>query len=91
MNAGDQPFILAHKGLRAAHAFHGLLQNYFEGYWLVLRAFRYLQKKPYSEKDFVKKVSDLGQKALKLELIERPEAISNIMFGMLSNTTLKRV
>jgi glycerol-3-phosphate O-acyltransferase len=79
-DAGDQPYILAHKGLRAAHAFQGLLQNYFEGYWLVLRAFRYLQRKSYSEKDFVKKVSHLGQKALKLELIERPEAISNIIF-----------
>ncbi len=46
----------------------------------MLRAFRYLQRKSYSEKDFVKKVSHLGQKALKLELIERPEAISNIIF-----------
>jgi glycerol-3-phosphate O-acyltransferase len=77
---GDQPYILAHKGLRAAHAFNGLLQNYFEGYWLVLRAFRYLQKKPFAEGQFVKKVASLGQKALKLELIERPEAVSNIMF-----------
>ena len=81
VNGNDQPCILAHKGLRAAYAFQGLLQNYFEGYWLVLRAVRYLQKKPYSEKDFLKKVSNLGQKALKLELIERPEAISNIMFA----------
>ena len=81
VNGDDQPFILAHKGLKAASAFQGLLQNYFEGYWLVLRAVRYLQKKPYSEKDFLKKVANLGQKALKLELIERPEAISNIMFA----------
>jgi glycerol-3-phosphate O-acyltransferase len=81
VSENDQPYILAHKGLRAAYAFQGLLQNYFEGYWLVLRAFRYLQKKLYSEKDFVKKVLNLGQKALKLELIERPEAISNIMFA----------
>jgi glycerol-3-phosphate O-acyltransferase len=80
VSEGDQPYILAHRGLRATYAFQGLLQNYFEGYWLVLRAFRYLQKKPYSEKDFLKKVSNLGQKALKLELIERHEAISNIMF-----------
>ncbi len=81
INGDDQPFILAHKGLKAATAFQGLLQNYFEGYWLVLRAVRYLQKKPYSEKDFLKKVGNLGQKALKLELIERPEAISTIMFA----------
>lgn len=77
---GDQPYLLAHRGLRVAHSFHGLLRNYFEGYWLVLRASRYLQKKSYPEKDFVKKVMSLGQKALKLELIERPEAISKIIF-----------
>lgn len=77
----DQPYTLSHEGLRAAHSFHGLLRNYFEGYWLVLRATRYLQKKPYSEKDFIKKVLNLGQKDLKLELVERPECISKIIFG----------
>jgi len=77
---GDQPYILAHKGLRAAHIFHGLLRNYFEGYWLVLRGMRYLQKSGYTEKDFVKKILSLGQKALKLELVERPECISKIVF-----------
>jgi len=78
---GDQPYILAHRGLRAANSFHGLLCNYFEGYWLVLRAFRYFHKKPYSERDFMKKVMNLSQKALKLQLIERPESISRIMFA----------
>ena len=47
----------------------------------MLRAFRYFHKKPYAEKDFIKKVMSLGQKALKLQLIERPESISKIMFG----------
>ncbi|NLI80820.1 MAG: hypothetical protein GX443_03935 [Deltaproteobacteria bacterium] len=78
---GDQPYILAHRGLRAAYCFHGLLRNYFEGYWLVLRAFRYFQKKPYSERDFMKKVMNLSQKALKLQLIERPESMSRIMYA----------
>lgn len=78
---GDQPYLLAHRGLRAASAFHEILRNYLEGYWLVLRAFRYLQKKPYSEKDFVKKVLSMGQKALKLQLIERPESVSKIIFS----------
>lgn len=80
MGEGDQPYILAHKGLSAAHAFHGLLRNYFEGYWLVLRGLRYLQKNRYTEKDFTKKILSLGQKALKLELVERPECISKIIF-----------
>ncbi len=77
---GDQPFILAHRGLQAAHSFHGLLRNYFEGYWLVLRGLRYLQKTGYTEKDYVKKILGLGNKALKLELVERPECISKIIF-----------
>lgn len=77
---GDQPYTLAHQGHKAAQAFHSLIRNYFEGYWLVLRAVRYLHKKSYTEKDFMKKVLALGQKTLKLELIERPESISKIMF-----------
>ncbi len=80
MGEGDQPFILAHKGLRASHVFHGLLRNYFEGYWLVLRGLRYLQKNGFTEKDFIKKILGLGQKALKLELVERPECVSKIIF-----------
>ncbi|MGA2228576.1 MAG: hypothetical protein ABSH41_29430, partial [Syntrophobacteraceae bacterium] len=80
MGEGDQPFILAHKGFRASHAFHGLLRNYFEGYWLVLRGLRYLTKNGFSEKDFIKKILGLGQKALKLELVERPECVSKIIF-----------
>ena len=77
----DHPYILTHKGMKVAHFFHSLLRNYFEGYWLVLRAFRYLQKKSYSDKDFAKKVMSLGQKALNLQLIERPESVSKIIFG----------
>ncbi|MEM5789148.1 MAG: 1-acyl-sn-glycerol-3-phosphate acyltransferase, partial [Syntrophobacteraceae bacterium] len=94
---GDQPYILAHKGLKAAHAFHGLLRNYFEGYWLVLRGMRYLQKNGYTEKDFIKKLLSLGQKALKLELVERPECISKIIFDnalklcIEKNVVMKRV
>ncbi|MCE5333593.1 MAG: 1-acyl-sn-glycerol-3-phosphate acyltransferase [Desulfobacteraceae bacterium] len=76
----DHPYVLAHKGLRATHYFHGLLRNYFEGYWLVLRGLRYLQNNGYGEKDFTKKILTLGQKALKLELVERPECISKIIF-----------
>jgi len=76
----DHPYVLAHKGLKAAHYFHGLLRNYFEGYWLVLRGLRYLQNNGYSDKDFTKKILGLGQKALKLELVERPECISKIIF-----------
>ncbi len=77
----EQPYVLTHRGMQAAHSFHNLLRNYFEGYWVVLRAFRYLHKKPYNEKDFIKKILSLGQKLLKLELIERPESLSKMISG----------
>ncbi|HBD08501.1 MAG TPA: hypothetical protein DCZ69_09585 [Syntrophobacteraceae bacterium] len=80
-NLTDQPLILTHRGMQAAQSFHNLVRNYFEGYWVVLRAFRYLQKKHYHEKDFLKKILTLGQKLLKLELIERPESLSKIIFS----------
>jgi glycerol-3-phosphate O-acyltransferase len=41
---------------------------------------RYLQKDGFSEKDFIKKILGLGQKALKLGLVERHECISKIVF-----------
>ncbi len=81
LEGGDNPYLLVHRGLKAADSFHGLLRSYFEGYWLVLRSFRYLQKEPYSEKDLVKKVLGLGEKTLKLELIDRAESVSKILFG----------
>jgi glycerol-3-phosphate O-acyltransferase len=40
---------------------------------------RYVEKKPYTEKDFVKKILAAGEKNLKLELIERPESVSKIV------------
>ncbi|SHE68499.1 glycerol-3-phosphate acyltransferase [Desulfacinum infernum DSM 9756] len=75
----DQPYLLTHRGLTAAQAFHGLIRNFFETYWLVLRSMRYVEKKPYTEKDFVKKILAAGEKNLKLELIERPETVSKIV------------
>jgi glycerol-3-phosphate O-acyltransferase len=41
---------------------------------------RYLQKNGVPEKDFIKKILGLGQKALKLGLVERPECVSKITF-----------
>lgn len=79
--AEDQPYMLTHRGLMAAQTFHGLIRNFFETYWLVLRSLRYVQKKPYLEKDFIKKVLSAGEKHFKMGLIERPESISKIVAG----------
>jgi glycerol-3-phosphate O-acyltransferase len=51
-----------------------------ESYWIVLRATKYLDKKSYSEKDFLKKINSMGNKLYKLEVVERFESISRITF-----------
>ncbi len=45
-----------------------------------MRGMRYLQKNGFAEKEFIKKILGLGQRALKLQLVERPECISKIIF-----------
>lgn len=71
---------ISHRGLKALSSFANLLRNYFEAYWIVLRATRYLAKKPYSDRDFMKKVNSLANKLYKQEIVERFESISRITF-----------
>jgi len=74
-------YLLSHEGLEACRAFSSLIANYLEGYRVCLRSLRMLDKKEqYLDKDFVKKILAEGRKALKLGLIERPEAVSKIMY-----------
>jgi glycerol-3-phosphate O-acyltransferase len=76
----DNTYRITHQGLKALSCFAGLLKSYFESYWIVLRATKYLTKKTLTEKDFMKKVNTLGNKLYKLELVERFESISRITF-----------
>jgi glycerol-3-phosphate O-acyltransferase len=76
----NNTYRITHQGLKALSCFAGLLKSYFESYWIVLRATKYLTKKTLSEKDFMKKVNSLGNKLYKLELVERFESISRITF-----------
>jgi glycerol-3-phosphate O-acyltransferase len=71
---------ITHQGLKALSCFASLLRSYMESYWIVLRATKYLDKKPYSERDFLKKINSMGNKLYKLELVERFESISRITF-----------
>jgi glycerol-3-phosphate O-acyltransferase len=71
---------ITHQGLKALSCFASLLRSYMESYWIVLRATKYLNKKPLSEKDFLKKINSMGNKLYKLELVERFESISRITF-----------
>ena len=80
MNNQGNTYSISHQGLKALSCFSTLLRSYFESYWIVLRATKYLSQKHYSERDFLKKINSLGNKLYKLELVERFESISRITF-----------
>lgn len=77
----ENEFDLNHEGLRICELFASFVYNYLEGYWVCLRGLRLLEKKEkFFDKDFVKKLINEGNKALKLGFIERAESISKIMY-----------
>ncbi|MBM4271893.1 MAG: hypothetical protein FJ139_07055 [Deltaproteobacteria bacterium] len=64
------------KGRRSLMPFVGLIHNYFESYWVVIRGCRYLRKEPKQEKEWLKKIQQLGVKMHKKGEIRRAEALS---------------
>jgi glycerol-3-phosphate O-acyltransferase len=80
MRSQENTYRITHQGLKILSCFASLLKSYFESYWIVLRATKYLVSATLTEKDFLKKVNSLGNKLYKLELVERFESISRITF-----------
>lgn len=56
--------------------FAGLLRNYIESYWVVIRGCLYLKKGAKPEKEWMKKIQQLGAKMYKKGEIRRAEALS---------------
>jgi len=73
---GENRYTLSASGLKEMAYFANLLYNYLESYWIVFRSIKFLQKKPRSEKDFLKRINSIGQKLYKLGEVERTEALS---------------
>ena len=73
-------YTLSASGLKELAYFANLLYNYLESYWIVFRSIKYLQKKPRSEKEFLKRIQSIGQKLNKLGEVERSEALSESTF-----------
>ena len=73
-------YTLSASGLKELAYFANLLYNYLESYWVVFRSIKYLQKKPRSEKEFLKRIQSIGQKLYKLGEVERAEALSESTF-----------
>jgi len=64
------------KGKRNLVPFAGLIRNYIESYWVVVRACAYLLQGSLSEKDFLKKIRGLGDRMYQKGEIRRAEALS---------------
>jgi glycerol-3-phosphate O-acyltransferase len=56
--------------------FAGLVRNYIESYWVVIRGCLYLRKGAMQEKDWMRKIQRLAVKMYKKGEIRRAEALS---------------
>lgn len=56
--------------------FAGLIENYFESYWVVIRGCAYLRKEPRSERLWMKSLLKLGTRMYRKGEIRRAEALS---------------
>ncbi|MDD2672062.1 MAG: 1-acyl-sn-glycerol-3-phosphate acyltransferase [Syntrophales bacterium] len=65
------------KGRTGLRPFAGLIHNYIESYWVVVRGCSYLKKTPKTEREFAKKMHQLGTRMYKKGEIVRGEALSN--------------
>lgn len=64
------------RGRLQMRPFAGLIHNYIESYWVVIRGCSYLKKAASPERDFSKKVQSLGNRMYKKGEITRGEALS---------------
>jgi Glycerol-3-phosphate O-acyltransferase len=64
------------KGRTKLKPFAGLIHNYLEAYWVVIRSIPYLKKKPQNQKDWLKKIRALGDRMYKRGEVLRAEALS---------------
>ena len=64
------------RGRTSLLPFAGLIHNYLESYWVVIRGAYYLRKGLKAEKDWLKNIRDLGARMYKKGEIRRAEALS---------------
>jgi glycerol-3-phosphate O-acyltransferase len=64
------------KGRLSLRPFAGLIHNYIESYWVVIRGCSYIKKRARAERDFTKKIQQLGTRMYKKGEILRAEALS---------------
>jgi len=64
------------KGESKLKPFTGLIHNYLESCWIVIRSLVYLKKKPLTQKEWLTKIRPLGDRMFRKGEILRAEALS---------------
>jgi glycerol-3-phosphate O-acyltransferase len=64
------------KGKTKLKPFAGLIHNYLESCWIVIRSCLYLKKTPHTERDWLKKIRLLGDRMYRKGEVLRAEALS---------------
>jgi glycerol-3-phosphate O-acyltransferase len=64
------------RGRTSLHPFAGLIHNYMESYWVVVRGCYHLRKGPKAERDWLKSIRGLGARMYRKGEIRRAEALS---------------
>jgi len=64
------------RGRTNLRAFAGLIANYIESYWVVVRGLSYLRKEPRSEREWLRHLHKLGSLMFRKGEIRRAEALS---------------
>lgn len=67
---------LSEHGRKNLMFFAGLIRNYFESYWVVIRGCSYLKKGAKQEKDWLENIQGLGTRMYQMSDIKRSEALS---------------
>jgi glycerol-3-phosphate O-acyltransferase len=73
---GGAYFEVKGRGRTNLRPFAGLIENYIQSYWVVIRACAYLRKGPKSEKEWLKNIHKLGSKMFRKGEVSRAEALS---------------
>ena len=64
------------KGIAKLKPFAGLIHNYLESCWIVIRSLVYLKKKPLTQREWLKKIRTLGDRMFRKGEILRAESLS---------------
>ncbi len=68
------------RGGARLNPFAGLIHNYLESCWIVIRGMVYLKKKPLTQKEWLAKIRPLGDRMFRKGEVLRAEALSQVNY-----------